>query len=150
MPHNKQHIDPEVARFRLAYPTFPGVKQCVTLLQQPHIQGGYREAVFAELAAHAHEALDELLTAFQNERNRVLRPTLLEIIAQAAAPIAFPLLAESLFDEETLRPWAAYGLYRLDSKEARRVLWEARSHNFTTEEETTKFQRMLDEVQHWK
>jgi hypothetical protein len=86
-----------------------------------------REDGFHDLRPHAAEYLDELVGEFKQERDdHGLRCWLIELIGGARSPAAAPLLIEQLNgDDEALRAWAAWGLERLDTKEARHALWQA-------------------------
>ena len=75
---------------------------------------------------------------------------LLELLAEAKSPESMSLFMEHLYgNDESLRTWAVYGLYRIDSKDARRVLYEAQLHTFSDSEETQRFRAMLEQVKQW-
>ncbi len=85
-----------------------------------------KEEGFGYLLSRSHDYVDALIAEFQAERDHGLRCWLLELIGEARSTAAFPLLLEYLYSEdESLRSWAIRGLQHLDTKEARRVLWEA-------------------------
>ncbi len=85
-----------------------------------------REDGFHALLPHVHEHIEQLIDEFSHETDRGLRCWLLELIGEAKSPEAFPLFVEYLNgDDEWLRDWAIYGLKKLNTKEARRILWEA-------------------------
>lgn len=85
-----------------------------------------QEDGFGMLRPVAHRYVRELMVEFANERDHGLRCWLLELIGEARSPEAFPLLAVQLRgDDESLRSWAVDGLAQLDTKEARRLLWES-------------------------
>lgn len=73
----------------------------------------------------AHEHVDELIEAFQEEHDdHGLRCWLLELIGEARSEKALPVLAEQLnSSDEKLQAQAERGLKLLNSKEARRLLW---------------------------
>jgi hypothetical protein len=57
----------------------------------------------------------------------VLRLQQAKLIGAARSPEALPVLAAQLSSEdESLRGWAAAGLNKLDTPEARTLLWRAR------------------------
>jgi hypothetical protein len=89
-----------------------------------------QEDGFRLLQPHAAEYLDELIEEFELEReDHGLRCWLLELIGDAASPRALPLLAGQLDSgDASLRDWAAVGLASLDTREARTLLWRARSN----------------------
>jgi HEAT repeat protein len=124
---------------------FPGFKKCMEMMRQrdPQVQ----EDGFHTLRPRVAEFLHELIEAFENEESD-LRYWLLELTGEARSPEAFSVLAEHLQnkDDEDLRFWAAHGLGMLGTKEARRLLWEARSYTFDDEEETKRFRELIDDV----
>jgi hypothetical protein len=83
------------------------------------------EEGFQRLRGMAADHVDELLEAFSREDDHGLRCWLLELIGDARSDRAFPVLAAQLQgDDDALRDWAVSGLQALDSKEARRLLWQ--------------------------
>jgi hypothetical protein len=86
-----------------------------------------QEDGFGWLRANADGHLDELIGEFHRETDHGLRCWLLELIGHARSPRALPVLTEQLASsDEALRDWAAAGLRLLDSREARRTLYQAR------------------------
>lgn len=89
---------------------------------------GIQEEGFGWLAKHAADHLPELVTEFEREHacGGELRFWLLELIGKARSLDAFDLLVRCLNDAvyADVRHWAIYGLKKLDTKEARRALWE--------------------------
>ena len=85
-----------------------------------------REDGFHTLLPVAGEHVTELIDEFNAERDdHGLRCWLLELIGEARSPLAFKLLAEQLHStDESYSLWAARGLEKLDTKEARRLLWQ--------------------------
>ncbi len=85
-----------------------------------------QEDGFHTLLPAASEHLDELLEEFQAERDdHGLRCWLLELIGEARSNKGLPVLVDQLGSpDEALRGWAEHGLRLLDTKEARRILWE--------------------------
>lgn len=84
-----------------------------------------QEEGFHALQPHASEFVPELIAEFQAEEDHGLKCWLLELIGDAKSEAAFDLLVEQLTSEdESLRLWAVYGLKTLDSKAARRVLFD--------------------------
>jgi hypothetical protein len=124
---------------------FPGFKKCMEMMRKrdPQIQ----EDGFHWLKPQAAEFVHELIEAFENEESD-LRYWLLELIGEARSPEAFSVLAEQLQNraDESLRNWAARGLGMLGTKEARRLLWEARSYTFDDADETERFRKLIDAV----
>jgi hypothetical protein len=80
---------------------------------------------FQRLRGLAGAHVDELIGEFGRETDHGLRCWLLELIGQSRSPRAFDLLVAQLrVEDEALRDWAQRGLRQLDTKEARRVLWQ--------------------------
>ena len=85
-----------------------------------------QEDGFHWLLARAREILPELIIEFRKERDHGLRCWLLELIGEAHDPRAFELLVEYLHcEDELLRDWAITGLNALNTREARKALFEA-------------------------
>jgi HEAT repeat protein len=128
MSKHNPFIDPEYQRYRRAYPSFPGVQSCLELLRRPNVKGGYWDVIFHDLQDHAPNVLDELIVACRDEANAPIRWMLLEILGSVNTPQTFSIFAEYLASEdETLREWAARGLAKRNTKEARRLLWQAQT-----------------------
>ena len=103
---------------------FPGFDDCMKMMRKsdPHVQ----EEGFHWLRPYAAEFLDKLIAEFESEQNHGLKCWLLELVGEAKSPSAIPLLAAHLKSEdESLKSWAITGLKNLDTKEARKLLWEA-------------------------
>ena len=102
-----------------------GYEKSLEMLGNRNVRNQDWEDVFWDLTTHASEYIHELMADFQEEKNREMRITLLELIHYARSPEAFHLLVEQLHaDNAELRFWAIRGLQDLDTKEARRFLWD--------------------------
>jgi len=85
-----------------------------------------QEDGFHFLLPHAHEYVQQLMDEFSQETDPGLRCWLLELIADAKDSSALPLFLNYLqCDEDSLKVIAIRGLQQLNTKEARRALWEA-------------------------
>jgi hypothetical protein len=85
-----------------------------------------REDGFHALLPHAAEYIDELMAEFQTEKDHGLRCWLLELIGEARSEKAFDLLCEHIqSSNESLRDRAILGLRKLNTREARRALFNA-------------------------
>jgi HEAT repeat protein len=74
---------------------------------------------------YAADYVQQLIAEFNGERDHGLRCWLLDLIGQSGSPEAFQFLIENLrSDDERLRSLAVEGLRRLNTQDARRVLWE--------------------------
>ena len=106
-----------------------------------------REDGFHWLMPHASEHIHELIAEFESEEDFDLRCWLLELIGLAKSPDAFDFFARQLHaDDSRLRNRALEGLKNLDSKEARTLLWRARSFTLSSPEETQEFRSTLDTI----
>ncbi|MER7473525.1 HEAT repeat domain-containing protein [Micromonospora sp. NPDC000018] len=80
---------------------------------------------FALVRDMAGQHVDDLMDAFGRETDHGVRCWLLELIGDARSPRALDLLATQLLsDDESFRFWAERGLRLLDTREARRLLWQ--------------------------
>ena len=85
-----------------------------------------QETGFGMLQAHAPEYVDRLIAEFHAEPDYGTACWLLELIGDAKSPLAIPLFQTYLqHDNNSLHFWAVTGLKKLDTKETRRLLWEA-------------------------
>jgi hypothetical protein len=135
-------------RYRKKYPKFPGVKVCVELLERPGTRGDYLESVLGDLADHVKVAgTADVVAAFRTATDERIRAMLLEIVAQKPAPDDLSVLVDALTGAEwMLWFWAARGLHRLGTPEAKRALWEARARPFADPTEGARFRQMLDDL----
>ena len=145
-------VDPEYHRYRRAYPKFAGVATCVDLLRRRNVHGAYQDGVLLDLAAHVAVAgTAELAAAFRAEVDATVRTMLLELISQKPSADDLTLLVDALAGpDEALWSWAARGLYRLPTPEARQALWQARARPFAAPAEKARFLQMLEDVKQWK
>lgn len=121
----------------------PGFEECLRMMRKHSKE--IQEDGYHHLMTHAAEFVNQLMDQFQIEEDRGIRWWLLELIGEAKSPEAFPLLVECLrSDDQYLRQRAIWGLLKLDTKDARRVLWEAQTYELVSEEETEGFRRDLE------
>ncbi|MFA1537888.1 HEAT repeat domain-containing protein [Actinomadura monticuli] len=86
-----------------------------------------REGAFDFLREHADAYVDELIGEFGAERDPGLRCWLLELLAEARSPKALDVFRGQLESmDESLQFWAVRGLEMLDTREADRLLEQAR------------------------
>jgi hypothetical protein len=117
--------DPVYTRWKRQHPRFPGVAECVELLRRRNVKGSLVDIICGELRANATAHSAELIAALRAERDRIRR-IILSIISETGLPEALPLLEEHLWSsDEGLRHWAAAGLRRLNTPQAREVLSKA-------------------------
>lgn len=97
-------------------------KTCMQMMRKhdPQIQ----EDGFMHLQAHASDYIDELMQELKQEHDTGLKCWLLELIGEAKSEKALPLLEEYLdHTNPSLRDWAISGLQKLNTKEARTLLF---------------------------
>ncbi len=124
---------------------FPGFKKCMAMMRKRDPQT--QEDGFHWLLAHAGEHVHELIEQFGQEKDHGLRCWLLELIGSAKLPDAFEFLSGQLRNaDERFRFRAIKGLKNLGTKEARTLLWQARSFTLASPEETEAFRSYLDTV----
>ncbi len=123
---------------------FPGFAACLDMLD-----AGAEELEWglSILRNHAPEHVAEFIQALQAPEHESVRWLLLEAVGATHSDAVVPLLAGYLQGSDSdLWYWAIRALWEIDTKEARRALWEARSYVFATDEETARFQARLAEV----
>lgn len=122
---------------------FPGLRKCLEMMRKHDPQT--QEDGFHWLLDHAGEYVNELLTEFNNEDNGISRYWLLELLAEAKLPALLPVFAECLYGSDaSLSVGALFALNKLNTKEARQLLWEAKSHQLADPEESEYFHKVLD------
>lgn len=117
---------------------FPGFKTCMAMMRKR--DGQTREDGFHLLLPHASEYVHELIEEFRTEKDFGLRCWLLELIGTADSPETFDFLDEQLRgNNELFRNRAIAALKTIDTKDARRLLWQARSFMSDPPEQTEEF-----------
>ena len=108
-------------------PMTRGFREAMRLMRSHDPQS--QEDGFHQLLPRAADHLDELIAQFEQEQDdHGLRCWLLELIGAAQSPGALPVLGAQLdSDDESLRYRAVAGLKKLDTPEARTLLWRARA-----------------------
>lgn len=105
---------------------FPGVEFCVELLKRRNTQGELIETICGVLENNATENVDELLAAVDNPDNDSVRIMLLGVIENVALKAAVPLWTRILqSSDQSEHTYAVSALKLINTKEARRILWEA-------------------------
>ncbi len=122
---------------------FPGFKKCMNIMRSRIPQE--QEDGFHYLSPRTHEHVHELIEEFGKEDDPGVRCWILELVGDAKSPECFETLAQHLKSpDQSLRRWAIRGLKLLDTKSARRLLWDARSYELGSKEETAELLRDLD------
>jgi hypothetical protein len=123
---------------------FPGFKKCMAMMRK---HGGKAEEGFFALLPHVGEYVHHLIEEFNKSENSVCQPWILELLGESKSPDAIDFLAGHLRSpDESLRFWAIWGLHQINTKEARTILWSARSFTFASPEETEQFRSELDTI----
>jgi hypothetical protein len=133
----KRHISPEYLKWKRKYPKYPGTEKCVELLWNAH--GERIEIICHEIEQHSKTNPSELIEAVEREKNFWVRRILLGILDDIAAPRAIPIFTKILESgEEDEYDYAVRGLRRIDTKEARTILFKA---GISSDIEKTKYHR---------
>jgi HEAT repeat protein len=141
------HMDPEYQRYKRNYPHFPGIAACRDMLHRNNIQGAYLDAIIADLEHHVADQYDELIQAIEQEQDARVRRILFAALVHQPSDDAITLCRHFLTGpDEHLRTYAAQGLARLNTKQARQILWQARSHQFADYTETERFRKLLNDL----
>jgi hypothetical protein len=126
--------------------SFPGFKACLAMMRKHDPQT--MEDGFHLLREHVSDFVDELVAELRAETAHGLRCWLLELLGEARSANALPVFEEYLqSDDESLRNWAAVGLHKLGSRDARRTLFVARSLHCEDAKETQRFHQLLEDLQ---
>ena len=105
---------------------FPGVAYCVELLKRRNTQGELVDTICGVLEENATEHAAELLSAVDDENNLPVRLVLLGVIENAALETAIPFWFGLLTGSDSIeRLYAVRALKQIDTKESRRLLWQA-------------------------
>lgn len=125
---------------------FPGFKKCLEMMRSR--DAGISEGGFHWLLSKASDHVEELIEAFHKEADLGIRCWLLELVDAAKSEAAFEFLSDQLRgDDWRMRYRAMQGLKHLNTKEARKLLWDARSWELESPEATERFRSNLDAVQ---
>jgi hypothetical protein len=62
----RDHVDPEHQRWGRTYPRFPGVAECVRLINFGKARGTWADIIVDELSGNAKECLSELIAAYRD------------------------------------------------------------------------------------
>jgi HEAT repeats len=123
---------------------FPGFAACLDMLDAGADELEWGLSI---LRNHAPEHVEEFIQALQSPEHESVRWLLLEAVGATHSNAVVPIVATYLQSSDSdLWYWAIRALWEIDTKEARRALWEARSYVFATDEETARFQERLAEV----
>jgi hypothetical protein len=127
---------------------FPGFKKCMAMMRKR--DGLTREDGFHWLLSQAGEHVHELIEEYGKEDDIGLQCWFLELIGSAKESLDKAVLdflaGELRAADERLRWWAIRALKNLGTKEARTLLWQARSYTFESPEDAEVFRSNLDAV----
>jgi hypothetical protein len=127
---------------------FPGFETCMKMMRgeakMPSLIVPEFDEAFGWLRSYALDYVDELVDAFYREENAKILWVIVELLGETRSVKALPVFTEALRGDDTgLWSWAIYGLTKLNTPEARRLLWDARSYSKGTEEDTRLFREQL-------
>lgn len=98
-------------------------EECLALMRKRDPQ--LAEDGFHYLLPRVRAHLPELMQIFQTEESHAVRCWILELIGEARSMDAFPLLCkEAVSEDESFQNWGIIGLKLLDTKDARRFLFQ--------------------------
>jgi hypothetical protein len=84
---------------------------------------------FHRLRDMAADHVEELIEEFNREHDHGVRCWLLELSGDARLDRTLPVLTAQLHgDDDALRDWAVHGLQKLNTPQARRLLWQWRQN----------------------
>jgi hypothetical protein len=123
----REHTGPEHQRWGRKYPRFPGVPECVRLIKEHKARGTWADIIAFELADHAGECYEELVSTFRAESHEDVRLYIMMALELAVQPDMTPFLREVLqCGDPRLVPYAERALRAIDTRKARAALWHAR------------------------
>lgn len=122
-----KHVDPEYRRWGREYPRgFPGIAECVRLIQDGKSRGAWADIIAWELAAHAEVCLTELTAAFNGDKTGEVKLYLLTALEDAAPVSAIPFLVNVMRDADSrLHLYAERTLLKINTRESRIALRQA-------------------------
>ena len=122
----RRHVDPEYRRWGRKYPRFPGVAECVRLLNEGNARGAWVDIITHELTENARECLPDLVAVFRSDVRESVRLIVLMSVVEAALPAAIPFLAEVVGERHPrFSQYAEQGLLAIGTRESRAALWDA-------------------------
>jgi hypothetical protein len=118
--------DPEYLRWRRKYPRFPGVDECARLIRAGKASGAWADIIAGELADNAADSLPALIAAFRDDPSGDVRLYVMMALEIARLQESVPFLAEVLRGgNPEFTPYAERTLQRINTREARAVLWKS-------------------------
>ena len=110
-------------------------------------RNGDRDAAFFGLLEMGHQIDPALMGIFRNERDRIVRALLVEVIWQHRQASVIPFLGEAVQDAAT-EVWkqALDGLVSLASAESLAVMQSARDRRPSESRESSEYCRRVDEA----
>ncbi len=122
----RDSVDPEYRHWGKKYPRFPGVAECVRLIQEGKATGAWSDIIVYELAEHAAACLPELVVAYREASNDRVQLYVMLALDTSYPPEAVPFLADVLREGiESHAALAKSALQGIDTREARTALWDA-------------------------
>ena len=104
---------------------FPGFEKCMAMMRRRN--AAIQEDGYHWLLPRSREFVPELVREYSAEQDQGLRCWLLELLAEARAPELLDLFRGALHDgHEGVQDRGVMGRRKLDTAEARSVLWDER------------------------
>jgi hypothetical protein len=125
------HVDPEYQRWGRKYSQFPGVAECVRLIQSGKATGAWADIIVQELAENADACFTELKDAFsQNVSKMAVQGDVAMFIMMALEIARLPHSVEFLSTvlqagDARFQSYAYRTLQAIDTHESRGVLFNA-------------------------
>src|SRR5262245_6016074 len=120
------HLDPAYQEWGRKYPRFPGVAECVRLINEHKARGVITDIIVFELAEHAASCLPDLIQAFRDNPSGDVRMFVLMALEIARVPESVEFFGEVLRDgDPRYQPYALRALKDIDTRESRTLLWQA-------------------------
>src|SRR5262249_46134722 len=105
---------------------FPGVQECMRLVDTGKAKGEWADIIAGELAANAKECLPELVEVFKTNQEKPAALYVMMALDIARLEESVPFLVEVLHDgNERFRPYAKRALKAINTREARQALYKS-------------------------
>jgi hypothetical protein len=118
----RDHVDPEHQRWGRTYPQFPGVAECVRLINSGKARGTWADIIVEELSGNAKQCLSELIAAYrENPTGGVRLFIMMALDSDTPEKEAIPFLKDVIREgDRQLIPYAERALAKLEPLNRRR------------------------------
>jgi hypothetical protein len=122
---SKEFVDPAYEAWNKKYPKFPGLEKCVEILFRHNTVGSLVDTICWEVEKYSREHLEELIKIIRDpDHIGYMRSSLLHILIDIASPRSIPCFKEIIeSDRDDLHIYAVRGLEKINTKDARKILW---------------------------